>query len=93
MMVSITKNNGLRLVPPLGNVHLVFYSIIKALHLLCSVHIFQRLIKQRKQDRMFIEGTQMYYTMYVREYYIRVDSGEDDITGGSAHLVQAAVSH
>ena len=42
----------------------------------------------------------MYYTMYVRQYYIRVDSGEDtrkvsgnreeayaQTTGGSAHLV------
>ena len=51
---------------------------------------------------MLIEGTKMYYTMYAREYYIRVDSGEDDIvrkvnvnkeevyaqtTGGSAHLL------
>ena len=50
----------------------------------------------------------MYYTMHVREYYIRVslDSGEDllkvngnregvyaQTTRGSAHLVQAAVSH
>ena len=48
----------------------------------------------------------MYYTMYVRQYYIRVDSGEDvrkvngnreevyaQTAGGSAHLVQAAVSH
>jgi len=42
----------------------------------------------------------MYYTMYVRQHYIRVDSGEDvrkvngnregvyaQTTGGSAHLV------
>ena len=39
------KMNGIRLVPLLGNVHLVFHSIIKVLHLLCSVHIYQRLIK------------------------------------------------
>ena len=97
---QIIQINGLRLVPPLGNVHLVFHSIIKALHLLCSVHIFQRLIKQRKEDR------KIYYTMYVRQYYIRVDSGEDvrkvignreevhaQTVGGSARLVQAVVSH
>ena len=48
----------------------------------------------------------MYYTMYIREYYIRVDSGKDvrkvngnreevhaQTAGESAHLVQAAVSH
>ena len=52
---------------------------------------------------MVIEGTKMYYTMYVREC---VDSGEDvrkvngnreevyaQTAGGSAHLVQAAVFH
>ena len=96
------KTNGLRLVPPLGNVHLVFYSIIKALQPLCSVHIYQRLIKQRKEDRILISSlrAQMYHTMYVRQYYIRVDSGEDvrkvnanreevyaQTAGGSAHLV------
>ena len=48
----------------------------------------------------------MYYAMYVRQYYIRVDSGEDmrkvngnreevyaQTAGGSVHLVQADVSH
>ena len=48
----------------------------------------------------------MYYTLYVRQYYIRVDSGEDvrkvngnreevcaQTAGGSSHLVQATVSH
>ena len=48
--VYLLFNNGFRLVPPLGNVHLVFHSIIKALHLLCSVHIYQRLIKQKRLD-------------------------------------------
>ena len=96
--------------PPLGNVCLVFHSINKTLHLLCSVHIFQRLIKQKKalgqNIYWFIEGTKIYYTMCVRQCYIRVDSGEDvrkvngnreevyaQTTGGSAHLVQADVSH
>jgi hypothetical protein len=48
----------------------------------------------------------MYYTMYVRQYYVRVDRREDvrkvngnreevyaQTTGGSVHLVHAAVSH